>query len=140
MLNNVKANMLNYECVTINQGLWNKSGEIYIEGENDVCRISENLTDKKMLVTTIDEFFKNDNIDFIKMDIEGAELQALKGGINTIQRNRPILSICIYHSPEDFVSIPIYLYNILENYSYSILHHTNEYVESILYAIPNELV
>lgn len=93
-----------------------------------------------MLVTTIDEFFKNDNIDFIKMDIEGAELQALKGGINTIQRNRPILSICIYHSPEDFVSIPIYLYNILENYSYSILHHTNEYVESILYAIPNELV
>lgn len=140
MLNNIESSILGGKCVAVNQGLWDKSGEIYIEGEGDTCRISNRVTDKKMQVISIDEFYKNNSVDFMKMDIEGAERQALKGGIGTIKRDRPVLAICIYHSPEDFVGIPIYLNDVLEEYSYNILHHTNEYVESILYAIPDELL
>lgn len=135
---NVGKSILSEACVPVNLGLWDKGGVVYLEGEGDTCKITDKVTGKKMQVISIDEFYKDERIDFIKMDIEGAEGSALRGGENTIKRDRPILAICIYHSPEDFVGIPIYLNNLLENYSFHILHHTNEYVESILYAIPNE--
>lgn len=135
---NVGKSILSKVCVPVNLGLWDKSSVVYLDGEGDTCKITNKVTDKKMQVVSIDEFYKDERIDFIKMDIEGAEGFALRGGADTIRRDRPVLAICIYHSPEDFVGIPIYLKNLLENYTFSILHHTNEYVESILYAIPDE--
>jgi hypothetical protein len=75
-------------------------------------------------------------IDFIKMDIEGSELKALKGAERTLKRCRPVLAITIYHSPEDFVGIPIYLSSLLDGYTWKLLHQTNEYCETILYGIP----
>lgn len=59
----------------------------------------------------MDKFCEERNVlpDFIKMDIEGAELAALKGGIKTITKCRPQLAISIYHSSEDFINIPLYL-------------------------------
>ena len=70
------------------------------------------------------------------MDIEGAEMNALRGGMETIKKNRPALAVTIYHSPEDFVGIPLYLSRELEKYRFCLLHHTSEYVETILYAFP----
>ena len=48
------------------------------------------------------------------MDIEGAEMPALIGGINTIKKYRPQLAISIYHTNSDFINIPLYLKNNLE--------------------------
>lgn len=93
-------------------------------------------------VTTIDVFCKENNIrpDFIKMDVEGAELFALKGGIETIKKVRPQLAISIYHTESDFVNIPIYLYENLENYVYKLGHYSPRVTETVIYAIPKELL
>lgn len=92
-------------------------------------------------ITTIDKYCKENNIkyDFLKMDIEGAELSALKGGIETIKKYRPQLAISIYHSTNDFIDIPQYLNNILENYTFRLGHYSYGISETVLYAIPNEL-
>ena len=55
---------------------------------------------------------------FIKMDIEGAELDALKGGRKLIYENRPYLAICLYHRKNDIIDIPLYLNSFLENYDF----------------------
>lgn len=45
----------------------------------------------------------------IKMDVEGAELSVLKGGINTIKKYRPIMAICVYHHYKDIYELPRFL-------------------------------
>ena len=54
----------------------------------------------------IDEILKDKEVSLIKMDIEGAELAALKGAKKIIERQMPVLAICVYHNREDLVEIP----------------------------------
>ena len=91
--------------------------------------------------TTMDKFCCNNNImpDFIKMDIEGAEMPALEGGMKTIQECRPQLAISIYHSNEDFINIPLYLNKNLKNYHFKLVHYSPWRSETVLYAIPQEI-
>ena len=69
------------------------------------------------------------------MDIEGAELEALKGAEETIKRYRPKLAICVYHKPEDIVEIPKYILNINPDYKLYLRHYSDNAGETVLYAI-----
>lgn len=69
------------------------------------------------------------------MDIEGAELQGLKGAKNIIVKNRPKLAICIYHKPEDILEIPLYLQSIVPDYKFYIRYYSNHDIETVLYAV-----
>jgi hypothetical protein len=75
-------------------------------------------------------------VDFIKMDIEGAEPIALKGAINTIKRYRPKLAIAIYHSMDDFVSIPKWINDLNLDYELYLGHYTIHAEETIIFAKP----
>lgn len=69
-------------------------------------------------VYSLDQFFQNHEnreVSIIKMDIEGAELDALSGAEKTITSVMPKLAICIYHKNEDIFSIPLFLKKITEN-------------------------
>ena len=73
---------------------------------------------------------------FIKMDIEGSELEALKGASTTISANKPKLAICVYHKIEDFWEIPIYINKLAPEYKFYVGHHTVSLTcpETVLYA------
>jgi FkbM family methyltransferase len=69
--------------------------------------------------TSIDEFVTEhgiERVDFIKMDIEGAERYALKGAIHTIRRHKPKLSICTYHLADDADVLPKIIHSIRPDY------------------------
>lgn len=89
-----------------------------------------NIVQTETIDNTIDE-----EVTFIKMDIEGSELAALKGAENTIRRYTPNLAICIYHKCEDILEIPKYIMSLGLNYRYYLRHHTMSVDETVFYAI-----
>lgn len=106
--------------------------------------LNRNNFEQEFLVEaiSIDEYVKENNIskiDFIKMDIEGAETKALIGAKETLIKFRPQLAISIYHSNNDMQDIPIYLSSILDEYVFKIGQYSPDNDETILYAIPKEL-
>lgn len=132
-----KRNRLNNKQICIKKGLWNESEILYFKsGDATGSRIVSYETPDFVEVVSIDEFIGKKRCNFIKMDIEGSELQALRGGMNVIKRERPILAVCIYHSIKDYWEIPKFLMQELENYQYYVRHHALICNETVLYAIP----
>ncbi|RYG38466.1 MAG: FkbM family methyltransferase [Burkholderiales bacterium] len=76
-----------------------------------------------------------DRVDFIKMDIEGAELHALKGAEHVIRRFRPKLAISIYHRLEDFWQIPRWIDSLGLDYRFHLDHFTIHAEETMLFAV-----
>ena len=71
--------------------------------------------------------------DFLKMDIEGAELSALKGATSSIRRFQPNLAISLYHKPNDIWEIPLYIAEQFPFYNMYIEHYTIHDEETVLY-------
>jgi hypothetical protein len=76
---------------------------------------------------------ESEQVNFIKMDIEGAELEALRGAERTIRWFHPRLAISVYHRPEDLVEIPRFLMRF--NYKLYLDHFTSHAEETILFAV-----
>ena len=79
------------------------------------------------------------HVDFIKLDVEGAEIAALRGGAELILRSRPILAVSLYHRPEDVWEIPELLMDMCTHYRFYLRQHLFNSFESVLYAIPDEI-
>jgi FkbM family methyltransferase len=76
-----------------------------------------------------------ERVDFIKMDVEGAELAGLRGAEQTLRRFRPRLAISVYHRAEDPYEIPAYLDSLGLGYKFYLEHYTIHAEETVLYAI-----
>ena len=82
----------------------------------------------------IDDIVGDRTVGFIKMDIEGAEFDALHGAKNTIVRNKPLLAICVYHLQGDLFAIMDYLHQLLPEYRFWLRHYGRAETETVLYA------
>nr|WP_321271240.1 FkbM family methyltransferase [uncultured Tolumonas sp.] len=116
-----------------------KVGEISMHLNGSSTKIADDGT--KIKCITIDAFVDENQIsklDLIKMDIEGAEPAALRGAKKTIKNLRPALAISIYHGLNQYIDIPFYLMNTLENYTFKLGCYSVFGLETVLYCIPNE--
>lgn len=86
-------------------------------------------------INTIDNLV-NKKIDFIKLDIEGAEQDAIKGAVNSIKKYHPILAICVYHKAQDWYKIPFLILNIRNDYKIYLRHYMEGIYETVMYFIP----
>ena len=89
-------------------------------------------------VTTIDELVAGERPTFIKLDVEGDELEALEGARETLKRSRPVVAVCLYHRPEDLWTIPLYLSQVLPGHRLYLRVHAWDGFELVAYAIPPE--
>jgi len=120
----------------INRAAWSENTDIdFVHwGEGSRAYIGGSDTVK---AATIDSIVNGEDVTFIKMDIEGAEVNGLTGARQTILRCKPRLAVCVYHKPEDILTIPAYIHSILPEYIFYLRHHEcdNRYYETVLYAV-----
>jgi FkbM family methyltransferase len=93
--------------------------------------------DQVIETVTIDELVATgrvDRVDFIKLDIEGSELPALRGARETLRRFKPRLAISAYHKDDDLITIPALLDELGVGYRYGLDHTTIHAEETILFA------
>lgn len=83
--------------------------------------ISNDGKEKKSV--TIDALCEGKNITYIKMDVEGAEMAAIKGGEKTISEKKPKLNIALYHRSGDIFEIPLAISALNPDYEFEIRRH-----------------
>jgi len=72
-------------------------------------------------------------IDFIKLDVEGAELDSLRGAHRSIERFRPKLAISLYHKPNDIFELILHIKEKFPFYTLYLGHYTIHAEETVLY-------
>lgn len=79
-------------------------------------------------------------VTFIKADIEGCEMEALRGAEKLIRTHKPTLAFSIYHKKEDIFRIPLYLHELNKNYRFYMRHYGEIPVDSIVYAVNSDKI
>lgn len=95
-----------------------------------VCNSKRNIEVK---IYSLDDYLGQENITMIKADIEGFEIEMLKGAELLIRRNRPKLAISLYHKPQDLFEIINYIKTLVPEYKLAIRHHANNLLDTVLY-------
>lgn len=116
-------------------GVWKERSVLHFSVDNQAMSKVDDRGRLSIQVTSIDEELSQRHVTFIKMDIEGAELEALKGARHIISEQHPKLAICVYHKPEDIIEIPKYILTLNPNYKLYIRHYSPFEDETVLYAI-----
>jgi len=129
---NRAQNIVQLECA-----LSDEEGEMIISGGGSSATVANDVNGIPVMVTTIDKFVKDNNltrVDFIKMDVEGHELNVLKGAAETIKTFKPRLAISAYHRGDDLVKLPKFLLELNPNYKFYLRHCSCSWIETVLYA------
>lgn len=87
-------------------------------------------------LVSLDDVLLEEPVTMINMDIEGSELPALKGAKRLIERWRPMLAVSIYHSTEQFFSVPAYIIERFPFYRFYLDLHTTITDDCVFYAVP----
>ena len=133
------VNMVNGAAVCLPLALADQYHILSFQGENgEGCALSS-VGSAQIAAAALDEILPGRHVDFIKLDVEGAEIQALGGAAGLIRKFRPILAISLYHKPEDIWRIPEVLTTICSQYRFYIRQHYYNSFEMVLYAIPENI-
>jgi hypothetical protein len=82
----------------------------------------------------VGDVVKANSIDFVKLDIEGFEAQAIEGMLNILAAHTPRVAVAIYHKPSDLWEIPMQLKRHFPNARFAIRQHGHNGYDTVLYA------
>ena len=98
--------------------------------------------EESVQITTLDSYVGEKNlprVDFIKMDVEGAELDILKGAAITIAKYKPVLALSAYHKPDDFWTLMNFVKSIRPDYEFAMRQYATT-IEDMSSFFPEEFV
>jgi FkbM family methyltransferase len=95
----------------VESALWDRSGELlsFVQGGRMTTVLPDGGAASSVATVTLDEFVEDrglERVDFVKMDVEGAEPNVLRGGAGSLRRFTPRLAIAAYHADDDLVQLP----------------------------------
>lgn len=125
----------------IKKGVGNRNCELYFLNENDGTDEGAHVVEKNTESTCVIEIVKlddmiNDDVSYIKMDIEGMELDALEGAELLIRKYKPKMAISVYHKMEDLLEISSWIREMDMGYRLYLRHYWNcNGTDTILFAL-----
>jgi FkbM family methyltransferase len=120
-------------------GVWSKSTFLSFSNSGSSSHIASNGEGEgghKIMCVDIDSALIGAKPNWIKMDIEGSEIEAILGARDVIMKYSPVLTIAIYHKPYDLWDIPLLINEINPDYDMYIRAHGDFTTEVVLYCIP----
>jgi FkbM family methyltransferase len=92
--------------------------------------------DIRIAAVALDQMLPDGDVHFIKLDVEGAEAQVLRGAAGLIRNHRPMLALSLYHNPQDLFELPELLFELCEDYRFYVRQHYCNTFDCVLYACP----
>lgn len=143
----VEASRKNYEMLVknaeslphvqcINIGVYKERSQVRFEVNDAKNSFATEDGTAVLEVDSVDHILNGEAVTTIKMDIEGAEYDAILGMEKTLQ-NHPVLMVSIYHKVEDLFRLQLLIEKMCPNvYDYYIRHYSPTVIETVLYAVP----
>jgi FkbM family methyltransferase len=131
---------INKKIFTYQTAVGKKSGEISFDISGTVASAINSGSDIKVKCSTLDSLCEGFEPTFIKMDVEGAESDILKGAQKIIKKARTIWAVCLYHRQTDLWRIALYFNKLSDDYLFYLRRYAEESWELIMYAVPKNRV
>jgi FkbM family methyltransferase len=126
----------------IRAGLADKSGAMSCTFVNDaplrhgLADLKSDLSDDdtdRVNVLALDEFLSGRKVTFIKADVEGMEMELLRGSERTIRNYRPKMALCVYHYPSHLYEVAEYVRYLVPEYKFVLRQHVPLFGDFVLY-------
>lgn len=116
-------------------GLGRARAEVRFEQARGAASAVSEEGESVIHIASMDECLHDFAPTFIKLDIEGAEIEALMGGECVITKHQPRLAVCLYHRPEHLWEVPLILHSLVPQHSLHLRYHGFNGFDSVAYAI-----
>lgn len=132
----IQVNLVPHQYKLYPYGVWSENKMLYFDANgSSASKVSDKEKGIQVEAVALDNVEFEETPTFIKMDIEGAEKEALLGARNMISEYHPKLAICVYHKWEDLFELPLLIKEIYPEYRLYIRHYSDHFAETVCYAI-----
>lgn len=122
------------KTVIFNKAVYDSAGKIQLYNLNGPGSFISDIGRQETEIIMIDDLLDEDGATYIKMNIEGSELQALRGATKTIKSCQTKLAIAGYHKTWDLWEVPLLIYDMNSDYSFYLRSYMNN-LSFVYYAI-----
>lgn len=124
------------KIVALRTALGSRSGTVCFEASGTVGSKVVSGGACRVATVTVDELAAGGMPTYIKLDIEGSELDALAGARRVITEGLPVLAVCVYHVQEHLWRIPLFVRSLSDRYAFFLRNYSERYDDTVCYAIP----
>ncbi len=119
----------NFKIEAYNLAAWSKKDTLIFDGGGsrnstlisvDAIKTGKSQRVVEVAADSLDNIAGDIKFDYVKYDVEGAEKEAISGSLRTIERDRPVLAVSLYHRSGDIFELPLLLHEHFPNYKFYI--------------------
>lgn len=120
----------------VNAGLSSSEGEMvctFVDDSPLRHGLAAGQSGQTVPVYSLDQYLGGKSITFLKADVEGMEMELLRGAEGTIRRHKPKLALCVYHYPSDLYEVAEYVRSLVPEYTFTLRQHAPIFGDFVLY-------